>query len=263
MMNEHVDDLIDLEALGALDADESARVRAHVLLCDDCRRSLDQAREVVAQVGMSAPLRIAPLSLRARVLTSVATEAFPSSPAPVPISSFESRQPQRLSSIHRFTNRWGALAAAIVVVPLAGLLTWAVILQTQVNSLKQENRQIQEAQQDLVILAGPTAVRDRMIATEAAPGARGLVSWIPDDGKCVVAVRDLPKLDQGASYHVFYQGMKGVVDAGEIKPNDQGNGDLVFDSSKWRGDEYRVWVSAVRPGAEQGVPVLRATLRRD
>jgi hypothetical protein len=257
MSSEHIDELVDLAALDALTPDERSRVQAHAMLCPVCRMSLAEAREVAAKIGFSVPLHAAPPLLRGRVLAAAGIVPAAELPA-------QPRRPSRLPLplITRMTTRWGALAAALVVAPLAGLLTWAVILQSQVNDLRQENRQIQEAQRGVVLLADPASLRDRMQPTDAAPSARGRVLWNPDDGTCAVVARGLPKPDAGVTYHVFYQGMKGVVNAGELRVDDEGSGELVFDASKWRGDEYRVWVSPVR-GDQVGSPLLKATLRRD
>jgi hypothetical protein len=255
MSSAHVDELVDLEALGALEAPESARVRAHSTICPTCRAALRAAEETAARLALSVPLRTAPPVLRARVMRSIDDPA-PLSAVPVPLPV---RRPHVL---RRVTNRWGALAAALVIVPVIGLLTWAIVLQTQVNELKQESKQIQEAQRDIVLFS-PPSFRAKLEATEPDAGATGWVTWIPDEGRCAVKVKGLAKLEAGASYHVFFKGTRDAVDAGELKPNDEGKAELEFDTSRWQGFEYRVWVAPVRPGAEAGPPVLKATLRRE
>ena len=80
---------------------------------------------------------------------------------------------------------------------------------------------------------------------------------------CAVSVRALPRLEGGGSYHVFYQGWRGVVDAGELKPDAEGAAGLVFDASKWKGDTYDVWVAAVKSGADEAQVLLQASLRRE
>jgi len=253
MSTEHIEDLVDLEALDVLTPEESAFVRAHADACPRCRADLDAARETAAQIALSVPLHHAPAMLRARLLAEVAPAARLASPLPL--------SAHRSARLIRFTNRWGAVAAALVAVPVAGLLTWNMLLQSQVNELKDENRQIQETTRDVVLLAQPSTIRARLTASEMAAGARGSVTWNPDEGRCFVVVQGLGKPDGGTSYHVFYEGMKGLVDAGELKPNEQGVADLVFDASRWRGDEYRIYVTAVRQNAEP-VTLLSASLRR-
>jgi len=255
MSGAHIDDLVDLEALGALEPHESAQVRAHAAVCPACRASLLAAEETAARLALAVPLRAAPPALRARVLRAVDA---PVQLTPVP-TQLAMRRPHAL---RRVTSRWGALAAALVLVPVIGLLTWAIVLQTQVNELKQESKQIQEAQRDIVLFS-PPSFRAKLDPAEPDSGAAGWVTWIPDEARCAVKVKGLAKSDSGASYHVFYRGMRDPVDAGELKPNDEGKAELEFDTSRWQGFEYHVWVAQVRPGGEVGPAVLKATLRRE
>jgi hypothetical protein len=254
MNAEHVEELIDLEALGALTSEESELVRVHAAGCPRCRASLAQAEEVVARLALAVPLHRAPAGLRGRVMAEVAA---PSVPPRAPIRSPEPRRP---SVITRFNRRWGAAAAVLVALPLAGLLAWALMLQNQVNDLKQQNQQIQELQRDLVLLA--PGIRARFMPTKDAGEAAGSIVWNPDEGKCSVTVAGLSRSDPPTSYHVYYQGWRGVEDAGVLEPDEAGRASLVFDASRWRGDVYHVWVSALRPDGES-VPLLQASLRRD
>ena len=258
MNAEHVEELLDLEALGALDPEASASVRAHVAECVHCRASLDAAQATAARLAVLVPMHRAPAALRERVMAEVRRSGSPASaPAPVPVS------PRAPTPMMRFNRRWGALAAMLFIVPLAGLLTWNFLLQHEVNALKQDTRQMQETQRDVVLLALPSTVRARFSPTEQAGSAQGTVNWNPDEGVCKVSVRGLPRQEPGVSYRVFYQGPRGVIDAGELRPDEEGAAEHTFDVSKWRGDEYHVWVSAVRPGSEHSPVLLQASLRRN
>jgi hypothetical protein len=257
MSTAHVEDLVDLEALGALSTEESAFVRAHAADCPFCAALLDDAEETAGRLALSVPLRRAPAEMRRRVMDEVTARpgADQTRPAAVP-----NRMPTPLM---RFNRRWGALAAMIFLVPLAGLLTWNYILQHEVNNLKRENQQIQETQMDVVLLALPNSLRAELTPTVEAGSARGMVSWNPDAGKCMVRVRDLPPPEHGTTYQVFFQGQLDPRPAGELKPDEDGFASLVFDSSRWQGQEYRVWVSAVRGSAEPSTVLLWTTLRRN
>lgn len=250
MSVEHVEDLIDLEALGALDAEESAFVRAHVADCAACRAQLVEAEDTATRLALAAPMHRAPAALRDRVLAAVSAR-----PQVVPIAAAP-------TALMRFNRRWGAMAAMLLLVPVGGLLTWAYVLQNQVNDLKQQNQQIAEEQRNVVLLATTPTVRARFTPTEQAGTATGMVTWNPDEGKCFVSVRGLPKAEPGTAYHVLYQNMRGVRNAGELKPDESGQAGLIFDVSNWRGDTYNVWVAAVRPGADEGTVLLQASLNR-
>jgi hypothetical protein len=257
MNAQHVEELIDLEALGALTSEESEFVRVHAAGCPRCRASLAQAEEVAARLALAVPLHRAPARLRARVMADVSTPSVAQAAPAVPAGRAE---PRRLSAIVRFNRRWGAIAAVLFAVPLAGLLAWALMLQNQVNDLKQQNQQIQELQRDLVLLA--PGIRARFMPTQDAGEAAGSIVWNPDEGKCSVTVAGLARSDPPTSYHVFYQGWRGVEDAGVLDPDEAGRASLVFDASRWRGDVYHVWVSALRENGES-VTLLQASLRRE
>ena len=255
MNSGHVDDLVDLEALEALEPEESAHVRLHATICATCRAALIEAEDAAARLALAVPLHRAPAELRSRVLGLVAADA----PVPPPGSN-----PRRLAGLTLRANRWGALAAVLLVIPLAGLLIWAVFLQSQVNDLKEDSRHMQEAQRDVILLALPTTIKAKLTPTEHASDARGWVSWNPDEGQCALSVKALPKPEPGTSYRVYYEGPRGVFEAGELKPSDDGQAELRFDVSRWQGRDYRVWVSAVRPNSSDGgTMLLTADLRRE
>lgn len=251
----HVDDLIDLEALGTLDAEESIFVRAHTADCPRCRALLEEAEGVTARIALSAPLHRAPMSMRKAVMAEVE--------AP-PVTAIEPRRPSVFGGVvYRFSRRWGAMAAMILVVPLLGLLAWSMILQNEVNDLKRENQQIQATQEELVLHALPTSLQTRFTPTEAAQGAYGTVSWNPDKQVCMVQVKHLPAADATSSYQVYYEGTFGPRLAGTLEPDGQGSAEIRFDTSRWQGTEYQVWVSSVRTDAEPTIVMLRATLTRN
>ena len=75
MNAEHVEDLIDLEAVGALEPAESAFVRAHAAGCPLCRASLAEAEATAARLALAVPLQRAPAEIRQRVMREVVAPA--------------------------------------------------------------------------------------------------------------------------------------------------------------------------------------------
>ncbi|MGH2618364.1 MAG: anti-sigma factor, partial [Thermomicrobiales bacterium] len=82
---------------------------------------------------------------------------------------------------------WAA-AAAILLLVSGGLLAW--------------NLQLREQTQIQVV---PTAVLETIAlqATEAAPGASGEVTYLPENNLLLLDVRDLPELAPGEVYEVW------------------------------------------------------------
>ena len=74
LMNEqHVDDLLDLYALGALDPQEQAATEAHLRTCERCRAQLSEAQRVTELLAWTPDQYDPPAYLRDRVLQRVAT----------------------------------------------------------------------------------------------------------------------------------------------------------------------------------------------
>lgn len=77
--DEHVDNLIDAYALGALEPDEVARVERHLETCDACRALLDAVRAVTSDLLLAVPQAAPPPALRGRILSRIHDEAQPAS----------------------------------------------------------------------------------------------------------------------------------------------------------------------------------------
>lgn len=263
MRDEHnADELVELAALDALEPAEARQVEAHSAGCASCLRSLAAARAAVDQLAIAAPHRTAPAALRQRVLDAIAA---PDVAAPLDaVAGLPDPTPRRYREQPRTLRRWGALAAAVIAVPVLGLLAWSLLLQRQVDDLQQQSRQLQESQRDLVLLAVPPAsIRVRMVVADGAGAARGSVTWAPEQGRCAVVASGLPVNDRERVYHVFYQDPGGIHDAGQLQPDANGSAEVLFNVARWKGSEYQVWVAPARPGGEPGGTILSAMLRRE
>jgi hypothetical protein len=119
-VNEHLDELAELYALGSLEHDERARVQRHVLGCAECRVRVESAEQAVAALAQAQakPLREPPAVLRKRLERSIGTRG---SRRPVAWRPFAA-----------------AFAAAIV---LALIPTWvAVDRNTALIAMRQDER---------------------------------------------------------------------------------------------------------------------------
>jgi hypothetical protein len=72
-MTDHVEELAELYALGALDDLEGARVRRHAASCQECTKRISDAENAVAALAedRAVPLRPVPESLSRRLQTSI------------------------------------------------------------------------------------------------------------------------------------------------------------------------------------------------
>ncbi|HEY1867076.1 MAG TPA: zf-HC2 domain-containing protein, partial [Candidatus Cybelea sp.] len=89
-MSRHVDDRAALFALGALDDDEAATVRAHVAECAACAQAVGAAEADVALAASLEPRYDAPAALDTRVeriLSDAGARRFTSSPWPAMLAA--------------------------------------------------------------------------------------------------------------------------------------------------------------------------------
>jgi hypothetical protein len=108
-MTEHVDDDLELYAVGALRPGEADRVAAHLAGCPVCREALAEISTVVNALPDMVPLREPPAGLKERILSAATADAAAGRPASPARGSRWAVQP---------TAAWlgvGALAAGVVL----------------------------------------------------------------------------------------------------------------------------------------------------
>jgi hypothetical protein len=159
-----------------------------------------------------------PPALRDRIAAAIAAEAasaapVPSTPSatpapePVPTIAPAPPVPEPIRKPASFWSRatpWAA-AAAILLLLSAGLLVWNLRLREQ----------IQQA-------TAPVTETIALAPTDAAPGAHGEVTYLPQDDLFILDVRDLPPLEPDQVYEVWLIGAEGPEPAGVFdQPTDQ------------------------------------------
>lgn len=229
---------LDAWALGALDADESHALAAHVAGCAACAVLADEASESAAAIALAVPLVSASPSLKARVMASAGV-----------LSDLQAPRPAGAS------RRWIAAAAAAIVFGM-GALAWGGYLQTQVSSLHdrearsrtdataQSNEfatmrtELVQASASNVSLAGnqdavleivsqADVKRLPMEGTAAAPAARGRYIWSRAGGLGALVASTLPPLPEGRSYCMWIVYEKAWIFGGLFDVDDSGSGRLI------------------------------------
>jgi anti-sigma-K factor RskA len=206
-------DLLGAFALGAVDAEEAATVRAHLATCAECQAEIAELWLAVDSLpDMIEPMEPPP-ALRDRIATAIAAEAAsplpaPSaSPAPEPMPAIAPAPPatepiRKPASFWSRATPWAA-AAAILLLLSAGLLVWNLRLREQ-------------------IATAPVAETIALAPTDVAPEARGEVTYLPQDDLFMLEVRDLPPLEPDQVYEVWLIGADGPEPAGIFdQPTDQ------------------------------------------
>jgi negative regulator of sigma E activity len=209
-------DLLGAFALGAVDTEEAASVRAHLATCAECQAEMAELWLAVDSLpGLVEPMAPPP-ALRDRIAAAIAAEAASAAPVPstpsatpapelVPTIAPAPPVPEPIRKPASFWSRatpWAA-AAAILLLLSAGLLVWNLRLREQIAS-------------------APVAETIALAPTNAAPGAGGEVTYLPQDKLLMLDVRDLPPLEPNQVYEVWLIGAEGPVPAGVFdQPTDQ------------------------------------------
>jgi anti-sigma factor RsiW len=176
MTHEELQELIPAYALDALGAEEEMEVKAHLASCDDCRELLAPLAETAGALALALPPVAPPPRLRERILME--TEPAPHSP---PLSL-----PRRT-----MWRRVGAAVAAAVVVVM-GLVNVLLI-----NRLSDRERQLEEQNQLVDVLASGSVNPTPMVAADGAPGVSGRIFVARDAQSAAIVMTGLPRPDEG------------------------------------------------------------------
>jgi anti-sigma-K factor RskA len=210
-------ELLGAFALGAVDAEEAASVRAHLAKCAECQAEMAELWLAVDSLPSTIEPMEPPPALRDRIAAAIAVEAAspapappapPVAPAPEPASTIAPALPgpeplRKPASFWSRATPWAA-AAAILLLLSAGLLLWNLRLREQ-------------------IATAPVTETIALAPTDAAPEARGEVTYLPQDDLFILDVRDLPPLEPDQVYEVWLIGEDSVpAPAGVFdQPTDQ------------------------------------------
>jgi anti-sigma-K factor RskA len=209
-------DLLGAFALGAVDVEEAATVRAHLATCAECQAEMAELWLAVDSLPSTIDPMEPPPALRDRIAVAIAAEA--ASPAPTPPTPSASPAPEPMPAIapvpavpepiRKPASFWSratpwAAAAAILLLLSAGLIVWNLRLREQMAT-------------------APVMETIALAPTDAAPGARGEVTYLPEDDLFILDVRDLPPLEPDQVYEVWLIGAEGPEPAGVFdQPTDQ------------------------------------------
>ncbi len=229
---------IDAYALGALDVDDARALEAHLAGCSECRRILDEAREVVASLALTVPLASSGPALKARVLASASV----------------------LTDLRRNrSQRWLPAAAAALVVLSVGGLTWGSLAQKRANNLSgnqaalrvsatAQSQELASTRSQLVnlsfetqqldiaarlrdeiedIVLQPDLQRILMAGTSMAPSATGRYLWSASFDTGALVASKLPSLAAGKVYEMWLVYGDRWVPGGTFSVDASGRGRLV------------------------------------
>jgi len=200
-------ELLGAYALNAVDAREEAAVERHIPHCEECRKELEQHREVAAL--LSTTERFAPADLWDSIIRQIPTDstsetADPAAPATLAAASDATVIPLR--------RQWLRPAAAVAVL---ALVVGSTVVQTaRLNSANEQlaaeqarvidlNEQLQRPPLDLAVaraMAG--ADTQRLTLGSQVSGSNAIVVLMPD-GTGYLAEHTLAPLPPDRTYQLW------------------------------------------------------------
>jgi hypothetical protein len=216
------DEFLDLAAAVALDAhepDDARRVEQHASECPDCAYHLAEFREVAAAIGTGVPQVDPPAALRGRLLEAVRHDEPGGGPDP---RHMRGRRVRRI----RFSAAW--LVAAASFLCSLGAVVWVAQLQTQIGALQNDAQAAREraVRYDHVVevlASDKLSIRPLQPAVLTMP-SRGMLYLDPSSGTGMVMCHNLPPLEQGHAYQVWFVRGNERVSGGLLWPDRLGNG---------------------------------------
>jgi hypothetical protein len=259
----HVDDLVAGYVLGALEADESAAVDAHVRTCPACERSLAESQRTASMLPFIVPMQKPPLDSKVALFARVAHSRRSAAESSLPLHGAEAWRTQTIpssagaplaqagndSSSFMSTrmptsreSRTGWLVSVLSVPLLIALVAtgfWGLQLQNQLSS---QNSQLAELQSELANFGSGTTSYPLSPGYEA-PQAEGQLV-IGSDGRVGMLQIDVNSKDAAGEYELLVNRDGKLVPAAEFTVGQDGKGQARFELDQPFGDYESVHIRA-------------------
>ena len=223
MMDEHVDDLIALYALGALEADEQVAVDQHLDECGRCRRLLTESKELVLLLAWTPDQHDPPPVLRDRLMRRVQQ---------LQRLGADDRQPwwhRLIPDLRRRTPQLAFGLAGVMAVLLLFFGSRAVSLQQEVAVLR---AQLSTQQLVVDVLRSPDT---RVVAlSNQTGGPEGAAQLLLDPARerALLVTSALPRLPQDQTYQLWLIGNNTPESMGTFEVNQQGVASIVVQANR-------------------------------
>jgi Putative zinc-finger len=259
----HVDDLVAGYVLGALEADESSAVDAHVRTCPSCEVSLADAQRTASMLPFVVPMQKPPIDSKVALFARVAHAQRAAATSTLPLHGVESwRTPTipgsaGLALAHAGSESSAAPAAgvsssrgsrsgwlvSVLSVPLLIALVvtgfWGLQLRNQLSS---QNAQLTELQSELANFGSGTTSYPLSPGFDA-PQAEGQIV-IGSDGRGGMVQVDVNSKDAAGEYELWVNQGGKLVPAAEFTVDEDGKGQARFELDQPFGDYESVHIRA-------------------
>ncbi len=243
-VHDEIQELIPALALGALDADEATRAKAHLASCAECSRVLDEYRPIADSLAYAAPIVRPPRELKTRTLQRVLQSGSSSRARPV---------------VDRPRRWWSHLGLAPVLAG-AALVIALIALGWNIWQMAQLNQQLAAQRNFMTFIAYAQGNALVIHGTERAPGATGRLYIDPDTTIAELVTINMPTLDTEHVYQVWLTEPNGrKTSGGTFRVDSSGSGWLWVHAPQQLSAYTQVGVT-VEPRSGSAAPTTEAVL---
>jgi anti-sigma-K factor RskA len=225
-MDERVEELFPLYALGGLSGDERRQVETYVAAHPEARARLDELIETASAVPFSAPPVDPPPMVKRAVMARVRADAVVRRVPP------HDAQPSWWMRGLRALRSPALAGASLAIAVLA--IAWAITLNAEVGRLREATVALQRelaAQRDVIGQISAPGVQVMAIAgTPVQPDARGQLIANPDSRSAVLILSGLAALEPGRVYQFWLIRSETPVSAGTFEVDEQGRAVLTVEA---------------------------------
>ena len=243
-MNERIEDLFPLYALGALTDEERMQVDAYVASAPDAEARLAELIRAASALPYAAePVDPSP-EVKQAVMERVNADARARSAA-----ARRNPLPRLWDAVRlRLRARWVMpVAAGLSVLAAGAAFAWAVSLNGEVARLRAQlaalQRDLAQQRQTLAQIAAPNVRTMAIAGTEHQPAARGQLVADPRSTSAVLVVSGLLPLNPGQVYQFWLIRGESPVSAGVFSVDEEGRAVLSVTSTDTLGSFDAMGVS--------------------
>lgn len=239
---DHIDELIDLYALGMLEPDDQQRSDAHLAACGRCRGLLEDARHVVDVMAFTPEQHDPPPDLRRKVLTR--------------IERLQKTERQAAAYTRRpslWARLFGSISSLRLIATVAMVLALllggqALLLRREIDSLQSEMRTLQPVA-DLLKQPGVQMIA---LTKQGDPTTiHGYMLLRPDDREAFLSTAELAPLPQGQTYQLWLINGDQPESAGIFSTDAQGVGYVRVQAQQPLGAYQAVGISVEPAGGSK------------
>ncbi len=254
MDQEHVfaEENLPAFALGALEEEESARVREHLKSCPQCQATYHSYERVATALAYAAPLYDPPPYLRNVIRALIVSQSTqPSAP-------FEER-----GKMWKSLGQMSRFLLVITILLAFGLTGWNLTLHQRLSAMQDEMVSAQEMGEVLMdYMKNPDAYDSYIISGRASsPSPRALVVRDRTHERFLLVLEDLPT-DVGPAYFIWLVDATGRhIPVKKVRCNGDGRAVLMFESPMPMEMIRGIRVTPV--GREDASPILDGHFPQD